>query len=150
MTLEDVPLNAPSTSQQSSHSTVPSHHVPKNYVSNDSSSSFDETPRCEISVEAASLAEPAMPKEIKRGTIAKVIKTQPVLSQFLVHLSSVEGGWRGGNCKEAQWRVGQLLYEIDETVTHANLLWNNDAMVHLCCTLLKRITHWQSLRKWVP
>ena len=42
--------------------------MPKNYVSNDSSSSFDETPRCEISVEAASLAEPAMPKEIKRGT----------------------------------------------------------------------------------
>ena len=93
------PLNVPSTSQQSSHSTVPSHHLPKNYLSNDSSSSFDETPRCEISVEAASLAEQAMQKEIKRSAIAKVIETQPVLSWFLDNLLSVAGG-HGGNCKE--------------------------------------------------
>ena len=100
LTLEDVPLNAPSTSQQSSHSTVPSHHLPKNYVSNDSSLSFDETPRCETSVEAASLAEQLCQKKSKGAPLQKSLKHSQVLSRFLVHLLSVEGGWHGGNCGE--------------------------------------------------
>ena len=132
MTLEDVPLDVPSTSQQSSNSTVPSHHPPKDYLSNDSLLLSDEAPRLDISSEVASSAEPAKPKEIKRSAIAKVIETQPVLARFLDHLLSVEGGRRGSKPSgEAQWRVGRLLYEVDETVTHANLLWDDDAMVHL-------------------
>ena len=138
LTPEDVPLDVPSTSQQSSNSTVPSQHPPKDYLSNDYPLSSDEAPRLDISAEVASSAEPAMPKEIKRSAIAKVIETQPVLARFLDHLLSVEGGRRGSKLsREAQWRVGRLLYKVDETVTHANLLWDDDTMVHLRRTFVE-------------
>ena len=107
-------------------------------MSNDYPLSSDEAPRLDISAEVASLAEPAMPKEIKRSAIAKVIETQQVLARFLDHLLSVEGGRRGSKpSREAQWRVGRLLYEVDETVTHANLLWDDDTMVHLRRTFVE-------------
>jgi hypothetical protein len=44
----------------------------------------------------------------------------------------VEGGlWGPKPSREAQWRVGRLLYEVDETLANVNLLWNDDAMVHI-------------------
>ena len=79
-----------------------------------------------------------MPKQVERSAIAKIIETQPLLARFLDHLLSVEGGRRGLKpANETQWRVGRLLYEIDETVSYANLLWNDDAMVHLRRTFIE-------------
>ena len=134
--LDDVPLNVPSTSQHPSKSTT-SNQPPKDYSSDDSSQS-DEVPRLEISAETGPLEEPAMPKEIERSAIADVIETQPLLARFLDHLLSVEGGRRGSKpSKETQWRVGRLLYEVDETVSNATLLWNDNAMVHLRRTFIE-------------
>lgn len=51
---------------------------------------------------------------------------------------TVEGGCRGPKpSKEAQWRVGRLLYEVDETLTNVSLLWNDDAMVQIRRTFIE-------------
>jgi hypothetical protein len=53
-------------------------------------------------------------------------------------LLTVEGGCRGPKpSKEAQWRVGRLLYEVDETLTNVSLLWNDDAMVQIRRTFIE-------------
>lgn len=71
-------------------------------------------------------------KQVERSAIAKAVETQPILARFIDHLTSVEGGRRGSKpAKEAQWRVGRLLYEVDESVTNINLLWNDEAMVYI-------------------
>ena len=92
----------------------------------------------ESSGQAAPLGMPAMPREVERSAIGKIIEVQPLLARFLDHLLSVEGGRRGLKpSKEAQWRVGRLLYEVDETVSNPNLLWNDDAMVQVRRTFIE-------------
>ena len=84
------------------------------------------------------LEEPGAPKEIQKNAIAKVIEIQPLLARFLDHLLSVEGACRGPKpSKEAQWRVGRLFYEVDETLACVKLLWNDDAMVHIRRTFIE-------------
>lgn len=39
--------------------------------------------------------------------------------------------------KEAQWRVGRLLYEVDETVSNINLLWDDEAMTRVRLTFIE-------------
>ena len=83
------------------------------------------------------MEEPAAPKEIQKNAIAKVIEIQPLLARFLDHLLSV-GGCRGPKpSKEAQWRVGRLLYEVDETLANVKLLWSDDAMVRIRKTFIE-------------
>ena len=127
-------------SHHSSDSSPPSHHSSNDYPDSpdlfiDSSHSHpsDEIPTLEHpDVRAEPPEELAVPKEIQRSSIAKVVEIQPLLARFLDHLLSVEGGRRGPKpSKEAQWRVGRLLYEVDETLANVNLLWNDDAMVHI-------------------
>jgi hypothetical protein len=84
------------------------------------------------------LEDPAAPKEIERNAIARIIEIQPLLSRFVDHLLTVQGGCRWQKpSKEAQWRVGRLLYEVDETLTNVSLLWNDDAMVQICRTFIE-------------
>ena len=118
-------MNVPPTSQHSPERT------PSPHTSRDNSSD-------EFSDKVTPLEKPAMPREVERSTIGKIIEIQPLLARFLDHLLSVEGGRRGLKpSKEAQWRVGRLLYEVDETVSNPNLLWNDDAMVQLRRTFIE-------------
>ena len=63
---------------------------------------------------------------------------------------SVEGGRQGLKpANEAQWRVGRLLYKIDETVSNdANLFWSDNARVQVRRrTFIEGNLYYQSLRK---
>ena len=133
--VSDIPFDRPSTSQQSS-SNSPNYHL------SDSSSpgnpADDNLGSENVQSGAALLEEPAAPKEIQKNAIAKVIEIQPLLARFLDHLLSVEGGCRGPKpSKEAQWRVGRLLYEVDETLANVKLLWSDDAMVRIRKTFIE-------------
>jgi hypothetical protein len=84
------------------------------------------------------LEDPAAPKEIERNAIARIIEIQPLLSRFVDHLRTVQGGCRGQKpSKEAQWQVGRLLDEVDEMLTNVSLLWNDDAMVQIRRTFIE-------------
>ncbi|CAB3977383.1 Hypothetical predicted protein [Paramuricea clavata] len=134
------PSDGSPPSHHSSDSSPPSHHSSNDYpdspdlfIDSTHSHPSDEIPTLEHpDVRAEPPEELAVPKEIQRSSIAKVVEIQPLLARFLDHLLSVEGGRRGPKpSREAQWRVGRLLYEVDETLANVNLLWNDDAMVHI-------------------
>ena len=150
-----LPSAGSSSTKDSSNSPSPDHHFDDDYVPSHSSS--DEASHSlpdQISelerpdAEAGTLGEQVVPKEIERSSIAKVVEAQPLLARFLDHLLSVEGGRRGEKpSREAQWRVGRLLYEVDETLTNVNLLWNDSAMVHIRCAFIEGNDHLTKPRK---
>ncbi|CAB4015116.1 Hypothetical predicted protein [Paramuricea clavata] len=126
-------------SQPSHHSSNDYPDSPDLFIDSTHSHPSDEIPTLEHpDVRAKPPEELAVPKEIQRSSIAKVVEIQPLLGRFLDHLLLVEGGRRGPKpSREAQWRVGRLLYEVDETLANVNLLWNDDAMVHIRCAFIE-------------
>ena len=92
-----------------------------------------------------------MPRAVERSAIAKVIATQPLLARFLDHRLSVEGGRRGLKpANETQWQVSRLVYRDDETVAMQTYCGTMTRWYTFAVPLLKAITYFQSLRKWVP
>ncbi|CAB4015590.1 Hypothetical predicted protein, partial [Paramuricea clavata] len=134
----DNPSDSSSPSHHSSDSSPPGHHSSNDYPGSpdlfiDSSHSHptDEIPDEHPDVRAEPPQELAVPKEIQIAFAIElaIVEIQPLLGRFLDHLLSMEGGcWGPKPSKEAQWRVGRLLYEVDETLPNVNLLWNDDAM----------------------
>ena len=122
-----------------SFKTIPSHHPPKENLSDDSLHLPDEVSRIKISVKASPLEEPeetAMPKEIDKSVVANVTEIRPLLARFL----NIFFEWgRGGlkSSKQTQWsQVGRLLYEVDEIVTNDILLWSA-VTIHLRRTFIE-------------
>lgn len=82
--------------------------------------------------------EPKAPKTLENRTVSCIIEKQPLFQRFLDHLLTVEGGRRGEKpSKETQFRVGRLLYEVDESCTNVHLLWTEESMVHIRCTFIE-------------
>ena len=82
--------------------------------------------------------EPRAPKTLENRKVACIIEKQPLFQWFLDYLLTVEGGRRGEKpSKETQFRVGRLLYEVDESCTNVRLLWTEESMVHIRCTFIE-------------
>lgn len=104
----------------------------------DSSSSDKNEENLSPTRSSGLVEEPSAPKVIQRKSISGLIETQPVLARFLDHLLTVEGGRRGLKpSREAQWRVGRLLCEVDDTINNIRLLWTEEAMVHIRSTFIE-------------
>lgn len=82
--------------------------------------------------------EAEAPKTLEKRKVACLVEKQPLFQRFLDHLLTVEGGRRSPKpSKDAQWRVGRLLFEVDESCTNVRLLWTEESMVHIRCTFIE-------------
>ena len=100
---------------------LPDHSLPQASHSVPDDHEIDEHPPTSSGL----LEDPAAPKEIERNAIARIIEIQPLLSRFVDHLLTVQGGCRGQKpSKEAQWRVGRLLYEVSDLIIYTEISAN--------------------------
>lgn len=75
---------------------------------------------------------PTAPKVVPVRSITKLVERQPLLVRFYDHMVTFEGGSKEPKtASDTVQRVGRLLFEVDESLENANLLWNEEAIVHI-------------------